>query len=286
MKKPSGIDIVVALAGDVLVRLDVATDALRVLPARPDAPAALSAALAAAPVRRGAAVLFLSSDIFSQTIRLPRAQTSGLSQEELSAALFYEIEPFSNLPRAQAPAAFVELAAGESSAQRTWHAAQLPQATLAALDAAARAAHARFAGCAPCDALPAPAPERAARLRQAALAAAATPPRIPVVLPRRDASERTVRLAALLLLPVAAGCLVHALSTARSLSSLRREADARKPFPPPTPASPPPCTMPRTALPISPKPARNAPGPIAGSTPCGTPGATCSRAFPPPAATP
>lgn len=66
---------------------------------RHDTAAALSAVIKDGGIRKAASVLVLSSDFFSQQVRLPSVQTRGLSHEELLSVLAFEVEPFSSIPR-------------------------------------------------------------------------------------------------------------------------------------------------------------------------------------------
>ena len=241
-----GIDIVVALSDGVLARLDVAGNGAPLfLPApaaenggqaaAPAAAAAVAVALRAAPVPRRARVLVISTEFFSQVVRLPRGQVAGLAPAELSAALYYEIEPFTNLPREQGADAFAEAPDEAAAGQRAWRAVQVSRAEVEAIAAAVRGAKALLAGCAPCVAAPTSAPPDAAAweaaMRRAAGEASATPPRLPVALPAENPGEKTRRavfLSALLFATAAAGCLAHGLAVSRDLSRLRREVAERE----------------------------------------------------------
>ena len=52
--------------------------------------------------RAGARVWVLSEDVWVQSLELPRHQTAGLTSEQLSQALAFEVEPFSNLTSGEA----------------------------------------------------------------------------------------------------------------------------------------------------------------------------------------
>ena len=97
-------------------------------------------ALAALRPRRGSRVLVASESVFSQTVRLPAAQTASLSQAELESALFYEVEPFCGIARDDAAIGVERLADGE------WRVSVASRAELASLAVRVRASRCRLAG--------------------------------------------------------------------------------------------------------------------------------------------
>ena len=100
----------------------------------------LEASLASIGPRRGSRVLVASESVFSQTVRLPAAQTASLSQAELEAALFYEVEPFCGIVRDDATVGVERLADGE------WRVSVASRAELTSLVGRVRASRCRLAG--------------------------------------------------------------------------------------------------------------------------------------------
>ncbi len=100
----------------------------------------LATALAAVRPRRGARVLVASDAVFSQIVRIPAAQTAGLSQTELESALFFEVEPFCGIARDDAVIGVEHLANGE------WRVAVARRAELASLQTRVHAARCRLVG--------------------------------------------------------------------------------------------------------------------------------------------
>jgi len=90
--------------------------------------------------RRGARILVAAESVFTQTVRLPAAQTAALSPAELESALFYEVEPFCGVRREEAVVGVDRLAEGE------WRVSVADRAELASLRDRVRALHGRFAG--------------------------------------------------------------------------------------------------------------------------------------------
>ena len=209
--KTNAIDIVIALADGAAFRFDAATGAPLILRrAYAVQREALADALSSARVKRGSRVLVLSSDFFSQVVRLPRRQVAGLPDDDLRAALLYEIEPFSNIPRDQGVSGFQALT-GESADTLAWRVLQVSAADYAALESVARAAGARLAGCAPLDSVPADESAWAETARRAADAVSATPPATALAAPA-DASSRRhslPRVAAALFAVCAVACAAH-----------------------------------------------------------------------------
>lgn len=72
----------------------------------------LAEALKKLGARRRSRVLVLHDAVYAQTVRMAAIQTDGLTPDELESALFYEIEPFCGLNRAEAYLAYEK--AGES----------------------------------------------------------------------------------------------------------------------------------------------------------------------------
>lgn len=106
----------------------------------------LARALAAQPSKRRR-VLVAAGEFFTQTVRLPVFQTSGLSVAELKTALHFEVEPFSNLSATASEIAFCELPA--DNGESVWQVLQLAHSEMASIQAAARAGGVRLAGFAP-----------------------------------------------------------------------------------------------------------------------------------------
>lgn len=100
------------------------------------------------PARRGAIGLVLSSDFYTQTLRLPERQTAGLPEPDLHRLLAFEAEPFSQLaPDAALVAA--EPGASDASGVRAWSLLEVPRADAAALVRAAKADRLRIAAFGP-----------------------------------------------------------------------------------------------------------------------------------------
>ena len=223
-------DTVVALAPEGVFRLDLPDGALlSSRHARGGATDALTAALGLSRLRRSARVLVLSSEFFSQTIRLPRRQVAGLSNAEIETALAYEIEPFSNIARENGIAAFQPLP-DEAADTASWRAVQISLADWDSLAAAVHAAGGRLAGCAALDPLPGGDDAVAGELLRIAADAQAEPPRIPVAAPA-SASAQSARLpkaAMMIFILVALACGIHWLIASRACARLRADVDARE----------------------------------------------------------
>lgn len=67
---------------------------------------------------------------FRQRVNLPAAQVDGLSPDELAAALGYEVEPFSGIPRAEGVLAW-KLVGGTDATRRVFDIVQIRRADLA-----------------------------------------------------------------------------------------------------------------------------------------------------------
>lgn len=87
----------------------------------------IASALNAVGPRKGVRVLVASDAVFSQTVRLPAAQTASLSKTEIESALFYEVEPFCGIARDNAAIGVERLADGE------WQVAVASNAELSSL---------------------------------------------------------------------------------------------------------------------------------------------------------
>ena len=216
------IDIVIEVLAESCTRLDVRTGEVRALPRQGRMPVAeaVGAALRAAPVKRGARVLVLSAEFFTQAVRLTALQTNGLSRDELLAALVFEVEPFSNIPHQQGVA---ECVAGEASGHvTTWQVLQIASAELNRLVAAVRAAGGRAAGFALADAQGADALER---LRSAAEAAESPSPPFPVIVPPPTgaAAHRLAIAASVLFALAAVGCGAHYFRASERLRTVREQ---------------------------------------------------------------
>lgn len=92
------------------------------------------------PVRDPGQVTILSDTVFTQRIPLSRAQSAGLSQEELGRALAFEAEPFSGIPAGETALGFV------ADGPEAYRVAAMPATVRAELHAAVRAAGGRLAG--------------------------------------------------------------------------------------------------------------------------------------------
>lgn len=194
-------------------------------PQTTDADAAWDAArpLVAAP--RGASGLLLSSDFFSQTIRLPARQSVGLSADELRQALAYEVQPFSRIAPDAGLLGYAPLPSspGEDS---SWELVQVPRADAEALRRAVRASRLRLAGLgAPPRGFLAAAPDAAA-LAALADGVATQPiasPNTSAPSPVAAAPLRQTALAAALVL-----CLGTYVLQSLQLSAARREVTRRE----------------------------------------------------------
>ncbi len=82
-----------------------------------DAARELASALDArkSALAKGSKIRVLSMSLFRQRVALSRSQAANLSQRELENALFYEIEPFSGLSRAEGAFAWVEAGSEDPS---------------------------------------------------------------------------------------------------------------------------------------------------------------------------
>ena len=75
--------------------------------------------------------ILVSPTCFRQRVNLPAAQVAGLSEAELAAALAFEIEPFSGIPRAAGEMAW-RACAEDDAARRAFDVVQIRQSDLAA----------------------------------------------------------------------------------------------------------------------------------------------------------
>ena len=221
-----GIDTLIAVLADRTVRVDRASGEVLSLDldSHVSTALALSALFRTRPLKRGARVLVLSSEFFTQAVRLPELQTDGLSKDELLAALVFEVEPFSNISLAQGQAAFT---AGELTAGiRTWNVLQIARSEIQALQTTVAAAGGRVAGLAFADSASlsiVPESEWAARLTDAARAAESAPPVIPVIQPTAKGLgiKGQELMAGLVFALVCCACLGHSLYAKRHVADLR-----------------------------------------------------------------
>ena len=97
------------------------------------------------PAQRGAMGILLSSDVYTQTLRLPERQTARLPEAELRNLLAFETEPFSQIAPS---AALLAYAAGgtDVSGTRSWDIAEFPREDAALLLRAAKADRLRLSG--------------------------------------------------------------------------------------------------------------------------------------------
>lgn len=223
------IDTVIAVLPDRTVRADLGSVELFSLELDSHASTAfaLSALFRAHPLKRGTRTLVLSSEFFTQSVRLPAAQTNGLSRDELLAALVFEVEPFSNIPQAQGQAAFAP--GSEAAGARLWNVLQIARSEIQAVQSCVAAAGGRLAGLAHADGAALSAlteQELAAHLRDVAGVAASASAPFPVVRPSSQGlGARGRELAAgLLFALVCCACLGHCVYAKRRLSDLREES--------------------------------------------------------------
>ena len=224
-----GVDTIVAVLADRTVWVDRATGELFSLDLdnRASTALALAALLKTRPPKRGARLLLLSSEFFTQAVRLPELQTDGLSREELLAALVFEVEPFSNTPFSQGQAAFT---AGEVTAGvRVWNVLQIARNEIQAVQSAIAATGGRIAGLAFADSAslsPLSIPELAACLLDAARAAESAAPPFPIVRPAAKGLGIKVQelLACLVFAFACCACLGHFTWARRHVSTLREQA--------------------------------------------------------------
>jgi len=222
------IDTIIAVMAGRAVWTDRTGNTLQTLALGSHASAALAltALLQTHPAQRGFHALVLSAEFFTQTVRLPAAQTHGLSSDELTAALVFEVEPFSNIPQAHGQAAFV--AGSEASGLRVWNVLQIARSEIQCLQTAVGAAGGRVVGLASADLASLSSltdHELAARLRNIAREAEAPSPPFPVVFPCTKRLNISVQaLAACLTLAlVCCTCLAHAIRAKAHLAALRRQ---------------------------------------------------------------
>lgn len=91
-------------------------------------------------IKRGSRVLVVSDSIFTQRVELSSAQVSGLSGKELANAVFYEIEPFVEIPRADASFDYRSISPG------IFDVALAPASDVASLGDVVRQSRCRFVG--------------------------------------------------------------------------------------------------------------------------------------------
>lgn len=171
-------------------------------------------ALAAVGARRGARLLLASEAVFSQTVRLPDAQTRALSPAELESALFYEVEPFCGIDRREALVSFSRAKSGE------WNVAVASKAQLAGFREEAASARCRLDGIA---ALPAEFASLPAKETMEALFPV-DGPQAPVIAADGGTAfgkDRLVRIAAIAAAALAALCLFDWIWLEASIMRLR-----------------------------------------------------------------
>jgi len=224
-----GVDTIIAVLADRTVKLEKATGELfsLALDSHVSTALALSALFKTRPLARGARVLVLSSDFFTQTVRLPSLQTSGLSKDDLLAALVFEVEPFSNIPMAQGQAAYT--AGEETAGARQWNVLQIAQSEIQAIQSAVASAGGKVVGLAFADSalfVRSSDPELVAQLREVAVAAEAGSPTIPVVRPAGKGwgVKRQELAASLVFVLVCCACLGHFAYARAHLASLHVKA--------------------------------------------------------------
>ena len=89
--------------------------------------------------------ILVSSRCFRQRVNLPATQVAGLAEAELAAALCFEIEPFSGIPRADGRLAWRRVDASDAT-RAVFDVVQMRASDLAAEGAAARKAKRRVRG--------------------------------------------------------------------------------------------------------------------------------------------
>lgn len=94
---------------------------------------------------KGAKIRVLSMSLFRQRVALSRSQAQNLSMRDLENALFYEIEPFSGLSRAESVFAWVETASDDQS-RAVYEVVQAPNVLVEELSRVAREAGCVFDG--------------------------------------------------------------------------------------------------------------------------------------------
>lgn len=109
-----------------------------------DVVASVAALLKKHPLPRRSKVLVLTDSVFQQNLQLPRVQTNGLTDEELSSVITYEIEPFSSLSAENGLCAFVSLP-GEGPTG-SWDVVQVDRGVLGELGVLLRTAGCVLAG--------------------------------------------------------------------------------------------------------------------------------------------
>lgn len=93
--------------------------------------------------KRNSRILILSDSLFSQRVELSSSQISGLSEKELEAAIYYEIEPFVDVVRENAAFAYRCLSSG------IFDVALAPSQDVASLEEVVRQGSCRFVGLSP-----------------------------------------------------------------------------------------------------------------------------------------
>lgn len=138
------IDRILLVDAEGAVFFDAAGRVVSRVPASASTIGSVARLLDAAPLR-GARVLVASADVFRQVVRVPRAQVDGLSAEELESVLFYEIEPFTDLPREGGVLAH-RLLADPDTSTTSWEVVQASCAFLEELRKAVAKAGGRLVG--------------------------------------------------------------------------------------------------------------------------------------------
>lgn len=150
-------------------------------------------------------VVVLSTDVFAQKVSLSAAQVAGLTPEQLSRALSFEVEPFSGIPVAESVTGY------HRNEEMAFEVVQLPKAEHDAIQQAVRDGGAKLAGISHPGSLPASEgewPEWLARWRQQYEAG-----KIPVITPPAPAPSPNRFLFTGLLLEAAAIILLVVLAS-------------------------------------------------------------------------
>ncbi len=214
MAKTDSFDILLVVTAEGAIALDRASGARGT--------GDMASALATLKPRRGARVLVASDSVFAQTVRLPAAQTAGLSQTELESALFYEVEPFCGIVRDDAAVGVESLSDGE------WRVTVASRAELSSLSGRMMAARCRLAGVA---ALPRDADSAAPESVMDALFPADGPAASIIQPPRRGIDSHLLGgIAAAVTCVLALLCLCDWLWLSESQRSLRAILDEAEPI--------------------------------------------------------
>ena len=227
MKSKGKIDWILATGstGDIL--FDVATGQAETVEAArsADIASAVAAMLKACPLPRRAKVLILADSVFHQNVQLPRVQTNGLSDEELAAAISFEIEPFSSLSAEKGFCAFVPVP-GDSPVG-SWDVVQVDRGVLAKLNTTVRTAGCVLAGV---SALPsglslADTASVADAFAEIARQFSGENAPFAIAVPRREncLQDKAITIGVLATAVICLGCAVHCLYMQQTVKRLRPE---------------------------------------------------------------